>query len=319
VASTSMAGIVLGGVRMSKQKSLVIVQNVPTQFDIPLYNQIVRDKEFDLKVIYTQEVIRDAETGCLPQWDHVKSHNYSHHFLTHKERKLSVLLDMVLSASPDHVVVSGYWPKLHRDLARGLHKRNISMGLRSDNTIEHTRLSGPRGWLKKRYLSRLLPLYNYWHPVGQQAAEYLRFVSGAAKPVELFPYNVDNEWFRTQAKAARTKRSAILQKMSLPKDSMTLLGIMKWSDREDPMTLVKAYKLLLRTYPKLNLILVGDGPLRKEVNQELKGIKGVHLPGYVPYSKLPELYAVSDLFIHPAPGEPWGVSIQESLACGGCR
>jgi glycosyltransferase involved in cell wall biosynthesis len=36
----------------------------------------------------------------------------------------------------------------------------------------------------------------------------------------------------------------------------------------------------------------------------------------VPYSQLPQWYGRVDVFVHPAPNEPWGVSVTEALACG---
>ena len=40
------------------------------------------------------------------------------------------------------------------------------------------------------------------------------------------------------------------------------------------------------------------------------------LPGYAPYADLPKYYAVADVFVHPGVGESWGVSVNESMACG---
>ena len=34
------------------------------------------------------------------------------------------------------------------------------------------------------------------------------------------------------------------------------------------------------------------------------------------YSLLPDWYGRADVFVHPAPDEPWGVSVAEALACG---
>jgi glycosyltransferase involved in cell wall biosynthesis len=39
-------------------------------------------------------------------------------------------------------------------------------------------------------------------------------------------------------------------------------------------------------------------------------------PGYAPYSHLPDWYGRADVFVHPAPDEPWGVSVTEALASG---
>jgi len=44
--------------------------------------------------------------------------------------------------------------------------------------------------------------------------------------------------------------------------------------------------------------------------------KHVVLPGYVSYSELPGFYGIADVFVHPAVGEPWGVSVNEAMACG---
>ena len=42
----------------------------------------------------------------------------------------------------------------------------------------------------------------------------------------------------------------------------------------------------------------------------------VFLPGFVAYSRLASLFPLADVFVHPAPGEPWGVSVNEAMACG---
>lgn len=301
---------------MSNVGKLVIVQDVPTQFDMPLYNRIAGQDEFELAVFYTKDVARDPETGCLPHWDHVKSHDYQHQFLSKQECRLKNLFNLIVNECPQHVIICGYWPKLYRDLARKLKSHGISIGLRSDNTLQHSRLSGLRGWLKIRYLAKWLRIYDYWHPVGTLASDYLRSIAEFENKTVLFPYNVDNDWFRSQSKDARENRSKLFGEIGFSNDSYVLLGIMKWNEREDPMTLVRAFKELRKTFPKLNLILAGDGPMRAQIHDQLEGVEGVYLPGYLPYSKLPEMYAIADLFIHPAPGESWGVSVNEALASG---
>ena len=62
-------------------KRLLIVQNVPTQFDVPLYNSLARHANFALTVVYTQTADSagpryDAEIGRAPQWDHITSESY---------------------------------------------------------------------------------------------------------------------------------------------------------------------------------------------------------------------------------------------------
>ena len=69
--------------------------------------------------------------------------------------------------------------------------------------------------------------------------------------------------------------------------------------------------------PNMKLLLVGDGPLKGDVEKRLAtDPKRLVAPGYAKYSELPLYYAISDLFVHPARSEPYGVSVQEALACG---
>lgn len=298
--------------------SLVIVQDVPTQFDVPLYNIIAEQQPFSLFVIYTQAPAQDDEIGRKPIWDHIEKHCYEHLFLCDsKLASVSDICNEIQLHHPDHVVISGYWPKLHRDIMRCLTQNNVSVGLRSDNTLRHTKLGGLQGKIKRAYLKRLLAKYSVWHPVGSQAEHYLRSLSGEPRPVSYFPYTADNDWFKEHVLSHRVNRSSYLSQLGFPEHSQIILGIMKWSEREDPMTLVAAFEAYQSQQPNSRLILVGDGPLRDTVMAATKPIKNlIYTPGYVSYSQLPKWYSLADVFVHPAPSEPWGVSVNEALASG---
>jgi glycosyltransferase involved in cell wall biosynthesis len=191
------------------------------------------------------------------------------------------------------------------------------IGLRSDNTLTHTALRGWRGRLRRVSVGWIQRLFHTWHPVGEQAHAYLRTLSGTERPSYRFAYAVDNDWLAQHAASARRQRSAFLAQNGWPQEAYVVLGIMKWNAREDPLTLVAAFRQLLLELPQARLILIGDGPLRPEVDAacHLLG-NAVLCPGYVPYSQLPQWYGRADVFVHPAPDEPWGVSLTEALACG---
>lgn len=302
-------------------KRLVIVQDVPTQFDMPLYNEIARDGAFRLTVIYTQLCRTrgiDPEIGRAPQWDHVTEEAYERIDLAStKSRTTTGLVQRIAALEPMLVVVSGYFPSLHRKIVKPLQKLGFKVGLRSDNTLPHSNFSGVKGLVKRLVLPHWLRRYDSWHPVGNLASEYLASVSGAKRPVYMFPYNVDNDWFETRVAEYREQRSEYLTKHGFEDKAFIVLGIMKWHEREDPLVLLDAFRILLEEQPEARLILVGDGPLKDEVYARIANISDrVSTPGYVSYSQLPGLYALADVFVHPAPGEPWGVSVNEALASG---
>ncbi|MCB1687081.1 MAG: glycosyltransferase family 4 protein [Halioglobus sp.] len=304
-------------------KRLLIVQNVPTQFDVPLYNKLAQEAVFALTVIYTQTTGSrnnryDAEIGRAPQWDHITAECYERIDLSAAQAgRPADVVALIAAKEPDLVLISGYYPALHRKLVLPLKKLRLRVGLRSDNTLWHSDFSGIKGLVKKLVLPIWLRRYDTWHPVGTLAQDYLETVSRAQRPTFLFPYNVDNTWFAQQSGAFRSRRNTYLEEMGLSPQHFIVLGIMKWHQREDPLVLVRAFRQLLDDKPEARLILVGDGPLRAEVKAMIGDIVDkVCLPGYAPYSELPKYYALADVFVHPAASEPWGVSVNEAMACG---
>lgn len=302
---------------------LVIVQNRPTQFDVPLYAFLEKTALFDLHVFYTEThsdagAAVDPETGLAPCWDHLQHCSYAYNFFSADEintparavRKICLL-------HPELVIISGYSPLFHARLAWLLKRKKVRIGLRSDNTLRHSSFHGVKGIAKRCLLPEILRFYDCWHPVGTLARQYLEKMAGEIRPTFLFPYAVDNRWFADQAELSRPEQIRLRNSLSLARETFIVLGILKWHEREDPLTLVDAFVRLCTHLPGAFLILVGDGPLRPEVEQRLHSVQEqVLLPGYVPYSELPKFYGLADVFVHPAVGEPWGVSVNEAMACG---
>ena len=106
------------------------------------------------------------------------------------------------------------------------------------------------------------------------------------------------------------------ERLGVPVDAPLVLALAKFNEREAPWDLLRAFDRLRDR--EIWLVLAGDGPERADLEGtvEASGLNRVRFPGYVPYPELPALYGASDLFVHPAREERWGVSVQEALACG---
>ena len=301
---------------------LVIIQNRETQFDAPLYALIHQQQRFGLEVIYTTPTSLnsecDGELGFAPRWDHLEGRPYPHRYLR-STTPLAIwqLARQLRRQRPQLVVICGYFPRCQLLLAILLRLMGQRIGLRSDNTLSHTTFHGLRGRLRRLGIGPIQRLFHTWHPVGEQAHTYLRTLSGVERPSHRFAYAVDNDWFASAAAAARADRPALFAHLGWPEDAFVVLGILKWHPREDPLTLVRAFALLLSRCPLARLILVGDGRLREVVQADLAPLgSAVLTPGYVAYGELPRWYAMAAVFVHPSPDEPWGVSVNEAMACG---
>ena len=303
----------------SSSAGLVVVQNRETQFDAPLYRRLAGEGVCRLWVVYSEgRGGIDPELGMAPQWNHLAAGSYPSSTLEAVDPwSLWRLAAAIERFDPALVIVCGYYPRAHLLLALLLRLRGRRIGLRSDNTLRHSAIGGVLRWPRRRLIGVIQRLFDSWHPVGQQAHAYLRRLSGVERPSFSFPYAVDNRWLAARSGALRLGRHQLLASCGWPLDGFVVLGVVKWTSREDPLTLVRAFALAAGRCRRLRLVLLGDGPLRQSVAAALAPLASrVQCPGFVAYGELPRWYALADVFVHPAVDEPWGVSVNEAMACG---
>ena len=70
---------------------------------------------------------------------------------------------------------------------------------------------------------------------------------------------------------------------------------------------------MLQSNPNIQLVIVGDGPHRRKLEQQLPS--AIFL-GFKSGEELAQIYASFDLFIHPGPNETFCQAVQEALASG---
>jgi len=83
--------------------------------------------------------------------------------------------------------------------------------------------------------------------------------------------------------------------------------------------LLKAFSGAAQTIDDLHLILVGDGPERKELQERAKSspvAANIHFTGKVPYKDLPGYLAMCDLFVTASVSEVHPLSLIEAMAAG---
>jgi glycosyltransferase involved in cell wall biosynthesis len=89
--------------------------------------------------------------------------------------------------------------------------------------------------------------------------------------------------------------------------------------RKDPLILLQALKRLSARVPNVRLVMVGDGPLGKEVREQVLQLgltECVDLAGEVPHSRVPDYLRTSDLMCLPSHSEGWPTVIFEALSMG---
>jgi glycosyltransferase involved in cell wall biosynthesis len=147
-------------------------------------------------------------------------------------------------------------------------------------------------------------------PIGERNAAFYRRYGRI--PQYLAPYSVDTERFRLMADAARPERAERLASLGLDADRPTVIYAGKLIEQKRPLDLARAIE---RSAAQPNLLLLGDGPLRAQ----LRGFEDrlpVRCLGFVNQAELPGWYGCGDILVLPSGREPWGLVVNEGMACG---
>ena len=169
--------------------------------------------------------------------------------------------------------------------------------------------------LKRCLLFPLLRRARAAFATGRKAADYWVDAGIPRERVFTLSNTPDLEFFLSASDAARNRREAVRKALGL---SSRRTGIFVGRFVE-----VKGVEIILEAMAGLapdkqpELLLVGDGPLKPHYEKIIQRHNlPVRLVGFQQKERLPELYAAADFFILPSLSEPWGVVVNEAMACG---
>jgi len=118
---------------------------------------------------------------------------------------------------------------------------------------------------------------------------------------------VDSDLFAPSARAAEMRHRLSGGEPEKP----LLLYVGRLSAEKD----VSHLRDVVRANPEARLAIVGDGPVRKELEQQFLGTPTV-FTGYLRGKELASAYASADLFVFPSKTETLGLVLLEAMASG---
>lgn len=127
---------------------------------------------------------------------------------------------------------------------------------------------------------------------------------------------VDNDHFAAGAKAARAD-PGLRGNLGLPDNYAIYLG--RFVPQKNLPTLIQAFADYRRRGGAMNLVLVGYGPMRDQLEATIGtlGVRdAVQLRPKATYDELPALYGLAEYAILPSVSETWGLVVNEAMAAG---
>ncbi len=102
-------------------------------------------------------------------------------------------------------------------------------------------------------------------------------------------------------------------------DSTLMISIGRLSKEKNWRFLLQSAAMTMQTHPKLEVVLLGDGPERKNLERyavELEIRDKVHFIGYVPYEEVPNYLRAANFFGFASTAETQGLVTMEAMAAG---
>jgi len=299
-------------------RRLVILTEIVAPYRIPLFNALARYPSVDLHVIFL------AETDpTLRQWQvYKKEINFPYQVLPSWRKRVrgyNLLLNRgvrhaLVAASPDTILCGGYnyiaswqalgWARHHR-IPFLLWSESNLQDLRGGHAVVE--------FLKRSFLSKCT---GFVVP-GQSALEYLRAHEIKDDAIFVAPNAVDNNLFATAAASARQSEATSRKDLGLPNRYFLFVG--RLVEEKGVFDLLAAYaRLNVQVRQEVGLVFVGDGVSRSQLEAQAASISPgmIKFAGFAEREQLGAYYSLADMLILPTHSDPWGLVVNEAMACG---
>ena len=321
---------------MGRKYRVLLIASHPIQYAAPLYRLMAKHPQLDVLVAYCS--LQGAEKGVDPgfgvevAWDVPLLEGYPWVHVPNRSPRPGIdrffglinpgLWKLVRQGRFDCLIVYGYAYLSFWLAILSAKSARIPLILATDATCLAPR--DGRGWkipLKRILLPRIYGLADIVCAPSSATIEFLRSLGIPEDCIVLCHNTVDNDYF-AQA-TAKVNRIEVRQRWNIPDDAVVILFCGKLVPWKRPQDVLRAFAAINQQPQVISnpvyLIYAGEGILRQSLEIEAKSLgvtDRVRFLGFVNQSRLPEVYAASDLLVLPSEYEAWGLVVNEAMVCG---
>ena len=311
---------------MSRARLGIVVTH-PIQYQVPLFRHLAAGSSVEPFVLFLSEhgLVEsfDPGFGRAIKYDVPLLEGYQHRMLRNRSPKPTVssswgvinpsLPALIRHSNIDVLLVHGYNHISHWLAYATAVVSGIPYILRGDSQPDREVARGAKALAKRALIQPLVRNAAACLAVGEQNRRF--YASYGAKEDRVFfsPYSVDTERFSRDGAVGRACRNSMLESLGLDPRRPVVLFAAKLQSRKRPADLVMAMD---RLEGSANLLVIGDGPLRHEMNDLASTRPWMRTLGFVNQRAIAEWYGACDLFVLPSGREPWGLAVNEAMAAG---
>lgn len=297
---------------------VAIITEIIAPYRLPVFNSLASNANVEPHVIFLSET-----DPSLRDWFIYRSEiRFPHYVLSNWRRRLwdyNLLLNwgmdrLLEKISPDILICGGYNYFASWQAARWCSRHGVPLVLWSESTGEDDR----RGHALVEYLKReFVRKCRAFVVPGRSAFDYLLSLGVPEGAIVTAPNAVDNDLFGRQALATRSNAARCRARFDLPQRFFLYCG--RLTKSKGVFDALDAYASLapdLRS--EVGFVFAGNGEARSALQKRAKGLNPgrVQFAGFVHREDLPTFYALADMLIFPTHSDPWGLVVNEAMACG---
>ncbi len=307
---------------------LAVVAPHVVQYHAPLYRQLARRPELDVRVLYLDrtgaEPTWDATMAATIDWDVPLLEGYAHELVRNISPRAAGggffsrvnpgLVPRLLGRRWDAVLIQGhgqlcYWLALLCARIRG-----CRVLYRGEATLRGS-AGGPRDGAKRAALSALWRQCDVVFYSCRGNRRFLRHHGCRPEQMALLPCAVDNDFFRRGRAALAGQEAAIRAGLDLPPEVPIVLNVGRHSTDKCQEHLLRALGRLAEQGLEAAPVLVGSGPETPAL-ERLAGdleLRHARFAGFVNQSEVSRYYAAADVFALTSAYDPSPKVINEAL------
>ncbi len=300
------------------KRRLVLLTEIISPYRIPVFNALAQSEEIDLHVIFLAET-----DSALRQWAVYKNEiRFSYQVLPAWRlglRRHTLLLNWGLraalrGASPDVIICGGYNYPASWQSQWWARSRGVPFLVWVESTAKDLRGGSPLiESLKVKFMKRC----DAYVAAGKSSLEYIRTFGVSRERIYTAPDAVDIDFFAQRADAVRKDPGPHRVALRLP--SRFFLSVGRIVPEKGVFDLLEAYgKLAPQLRSEVGLVFVGAGAARPELERRAAAIApgSIHFAGFAQREQLARYYALAETFVFPTHTDPWGLVVNEAMACG---
>lgn len=235
--------------------------------------------------------------------------------ITVRERA-QALLRQVRAYRPDVINLTGYYDPAQLLLLVWAKANGIRVIMQNESTAADQQRGGWKEQVKRWVFRQCDGFFCF----GSQAADYVIQLGVPASKILLRKNAVDNTALRSTYERTLPSRDHQQHVLGLRPNNFVFVGRLIEA-KNLPMLLTSYAKARKESVNGTNwgVILLGDGVEQANLAQLIQTLglaeQVILLPGR-PWFKVPEVLALSNVLVLPSRSEPWGLVVNEAMACG---